>query len=407
MNRRTWTFILIGTLVVIAAGVSIYFAFPHPTHLSGDPWDYTILPVEMPKDWTLVSHGVVTPHDVAQQNIETDVPLTEAVSLKNFVQLYYAKYEPPPLSHYLDFTIQIIVYQAEADAQAALAEGAPTEAGWESLTAPTVGDETKAWRFLTDDPTINQNIYRVDFRFLNGVGSVTMIGTRDALPNINEPVSYARKIQNKMLTKATPKEIQRLQALRMPDLRNVLLSQDDLAKLDDYLGGRWQIDARLVPQWTPTDKIQSPQEQKVLQQLGRVSGYQMFLVKVLAAAEKEKSIPAGLFQQVTVYQRPDAAAQSLKLMIGLEKLPELPLPTTIGDQARAWGGVLTTNDTDPPTTVAVHEFDIQVGRYIGSIRLQSRPLAGSELEAGQIANLQMAIKLAEGLAVKMKAANGK
>ena len=405
MNRRTWSLILIGTLAVAAVGVGIYFAFPHPTHLSGDPWDYTILPVEMPKDWTLVKHGVVTPHDVAQQNIETDAPLTDSVSLKNFVQLYYAKYEPPPLSHYLDFTLQIILYQSEADAQAALTEGAPSEAGWESLTAPTVGDETKAWRFLTDDPTISQNIYRVDFRFLNGVGSVTMIGTRDALPNIDEPVSYARKIQNKMLTKATPKEIQRLRALVMPDLRNVLLSQDDLAKLDDYLGGRWQIDARLVPQWTPTDKIQGEQEQKVLQQLGRVSGYQMFLVKALAAAEKEKNAPAGLFQQVTVYQRPDAAAQALKLMIGLEKVQELPPPTEIGDQTRAWGGVLTTNDTDPPITVAVNEFDIKVGRYIGSIRLQSRPLAESELQAGQIANLQFALKLAQGLAAKMQEAS--
>ncbi len=401
MNRKPLLLVLVGALVVVAVGLGIYFALPHPTYLSGDAWDYTILTTEVPKDWKLVKHGVITPHDVAQQNLEADAPLPEAVSLKNFVQLYYAKYEPPPLSEYLDFTIQIILYQAAADAQTALAGGAPTEAGWESVSAPAIGDETRAWRFTApDDPTLNQNLYRVDFRFLNGVASVTMIGTATALPNLNEPVGYAKKIHNKMLYKATPAELQDLRLLQMADLREVLLSQDDLAKLDDYLGGRWQIDVRIVPQWTPTDKISGEAQRELLQQLGRVSGYQAFYVKVLGETEKQLSIPAGLFQQVSTYQRVDSAAQALKMMAGLEQVTELP-PPDLGNAARAWGGLLTTDDTGTPITLAVHEFDFQVGRYIGSIRLQSRPLAASELQSGQVINLQLALKLAQGLAAKL------
>jgi hypothetical protein len=52
----------------------------------------------------------------------------------------------------------------------------------------------------------------------------------------------------------------------------------------------------------------------------------------------------------------------------------------------------------------VSEIDFQVGRFVGSIRLQSRSLAEAELTAGQVENLQLAIKFATGLAVNLKAA---
>ena len=406
MNRKTWTLIIAGALIVAAAGLGIYFALPHPTHLSGNTWDYTILPGEVPEDWTLVRHGVITPHDVAQENIELEASVTETVSLKNMVQLYYARYEPPHLSRYLDFTIQIILYQTGADAQIALAEGAPTEAGWESTAVPRIGDETRAWRFVSSDPTISQNLYRVDFRFLNGVASVTMIGTADALPDIDEPAGYAQKIYGKMVNKATPTEVQRLRAAAMPDLRDVLLSQGDIARLDDDLGGRWQVDPRFLPQWTPTDEMSTEAQRQVLKQLGRVSGYQMFLVKALSNAEKQKTTSEGLFQQVSAYARPDAAEQALTLMIGLEQVQAFPIPPDVGDQARAWGGLLSSTGSDgKDITLAVNEIDFQVGRYVGSIRLQSRPLAESEYQSGQTQNLQLAIKLAAGLAAKMQAAN--
>jgi hypothetical protein len=65
--------------------------------------------------------------------------------------------------------------------------------------------------------------------------------------------------------------------------------------------------------------------------------------------------------------------------------------------------VLTSTQSDgTQTTLAVSEIDFQVGRFVGSIRLQSRPLAESELTSGQVENLELAVKFATGLAANLK-----
>ncbi len=404
MHRNTWIIASIGAVIVAAIGLGIYLALPHPTQLTGDTWDYTILPAEAPKGWNLTEQGVITPHDVAQESVERSLPITASVSLNNMLQLYYGKYEPPETSKYLDFSIQIITYQTDADAAAALDAGGPG-AGWEKVGAATIGDESQVWHFVNVDPTISQNIYRVDFRFLNGVASVAMIGTAEVLPNAGEPMRYARKILEKMRTKATPKEVRRLKEARLPDLRQVLLTQAEIAKLDDKLGGRWQVDSRFMPQWTPTDQLGSPSARELLAKLGRASGYQMFLVKALSAEEKKDNISEGLFQQVSGYKQADGAQGALNAMIGLEQGVESPAPPQVGDKTRAWSAVLTGTQSDgTQTTLAVSEIDFQVGHFVGSIRLQSRSLAEAELTSGQVENLQLAIKFATGLAVNLKAA---
>jgi hypothetical protein len=403
MNRNTWIIASIGAVVVAAVGLGIYFSVPHPTQLTGDAWDYTILPAEAPKDWNLTRQGVITPHDLAQESLATTLPVSASASLNNMVQLYYAKYEPPENSQYLDFSLQIIMYETDADAAAALDAGGPG-AGWEKASGATIGDESQVWHFINVDPTISQNIYRVDFRFLNGVASVTMIGTAEVLPNVGEPMRYARKILEKMRTKATPKEVQRLKEARLPDLRKVLLTQAEIAKLDDKLGGRWQVDPRFMPQWTPTDQLSSLSARELLAQLGRASGYQMFLVKALSAAEKTGNISDGLFQQVSGYKQADGAQGALNAMIGLEQGVESPAPPQVGDKTRAWSAVLAGTQSDGTrTTLAVSEIDFQVGRFVGSVRLQSRPLAEDELTSGQVENLKLAVKFATGLAVNLKA----
>jgi hypothetical protein len=403
MKRRTWILVWIGTVAVAAAGLGVYFALPHPTHLSGDPWDYTILPHETSKDWVLVRQGVITPHDLEQADGEAQTPISTSVNLNNMVSLYYAEYEPPHLSEYLDFTIEIITYRTDADAAAALAGGAPGDE-WEKTPASTIGDESVVWHYLNPDPTLNQNLYRVDFRFLNGIGSVTMIGTRKVLPNAGEPLDYARKIQQKMLNKAVPKELTRLRRSRQPDLRPLLVNQAQIAVLDEHLGHRWQIDSRFVPQWTPTDKIDSPEARELRTQLGRTTGYQMFLVKSLSTEERNKNISEGFFQQISAYGREDAAQAALKAMIGLENVPEAPTPPQVGDQSRLWGGLLTTTQSDGTRlTLAVNEIDFTVGSYVGSIRLQSRPLAESEFTSAQVENLQLTLKLATMLAANLGA----
>ncbi len=397
MSRKTLLFVIVGALAVIAAGLSLYILRPRPTHLTGDAWDYTLLPNEVADGWKLRSQGIITPHDLTQESLETNTNLTQSVSLLNMTQLYYAAYQPPEQSLYFDLTLQVILYAAEAEAAAAFAPENPG-VEWEPVAVAQVGDEGRAWRYLNPDPTLNQNIYRIDFRFLNGIASVTMLGATEALPNLDEPLAYARLIHQKMLTHPTPGELQRLERAHRPDLRAALLTQTQLVQVDDYLGGRWQMDSRLLPGWTATAAF-NPESQSTLQRLGRVTGYQMFLVKALSQAEQTHNFPAGLFQQVTLYGQADAAGEALGYMVGLEQFPEREPSSKVGDEARAWSGLLeSTTNAGVKITVAVTEIDFRVGTYIGSIRLQTRPLTPAELADGQASNEQLALTLAQRLA---------
>jgi hypothetical protein len=130
----------------------------------------------------------------------------------------------------------------------------------------------------------------------------------------------------------------------------------------------------------------------------------MFLVKALSAAEKTDNISDGLFQQVSGYKQADGAQGALNAMIGLEQGVESPAPPQVGDKTRAWSAVLTSTQSDgTQTTLAASEVDFQVGRFVGSVRLQSRPLAEDELTSGQVENLKLAVKFATGLAANLKA----
>jgi hypothetical protein len=111
-----------------------------------------------------------------------------------------------------------------------------------------------------------------------------------------------------------------------------------------------------------------------------------------------------LFQQASGYKQADGAQGALNAMIGLEQGVESPAPPQVGDKTRVWSAVLTSTQSDGThITVAVSEIDFQVGRFVGSIRLQSRPLAEAELTSGQVENLQLAVKFATGLAINLKA----
>ena len=356
--------------------------------LSGDAWDYALQPADAPAGWTLAESGIITAHDQAQDALEAStaltasIPVTPSASVQNMTHLYYARYQPPDTSGYADFTYQVILYPKVADAQAALA-GENPGAEWESAPAPALGDGAHLWHFLSD-PSANENIYRLDFRYLNGIGSLTLMGTTKAVPNADETLGYAQKILAAMKAGATPTDLKRLLSAGLPDLRRLLLTQDQLTQADSYLGGRWQLASEQLPGWTPTSSM-SAGAQQALAPLGRVTGYQMFLFKSVTGAEYHGTIPLLLFQQVTAYTRADNAQKALDMMKGVEQLPETPGAPQIGDgQVHAWGGELSTGQGADKGTVAVAELDFRVGNYVASVKLQSRPLDAGELSSASI-----------------------
>ncbi len=410
MKRTIW--ILIAAMLVFSVAIGVYVALPEPApdHLDGDAWDYTLLPGDVPADWSLSAHGIITAHDVAQEQLQTTGAITLSTSLDNLRELYYARYRPPELSHYFDFSLQVLVYQSEADAMAALAREDPG-AEWERVSADArVGDESQIWHFINpaDDPTLSQNIYRVDFRYLNGIGSVTLMGTAEVVPDFDEPVDYAKRIWDKMRAGATPKGLADLRGARLPDLRSLLVSQNQLTGLDTYLGERWRVDSRAIPQWIPNDAFPDQKTRDALEQLGRVTGYQGFYFKPLTQEESRQNLAQSLFQQVTVYRRADSAQTALGIMAGLEQVSEIASPVVVGDETRVWSGLLNSTDADGTTvTVAVQEVDFRVGQYVASVRLQTRSLASAEWQPGQVESLQFALALAQALADNLRAASAR
>jgi hypothetical protein len=403
MKRIAWS--VGGLLLVAGLALGVYLATPRPTQLTGDAWDYTILANEVPDGWRLVSHSIITAHDVAQESLETSVPITASASLANLHSLYYADYRPQASSEYFDFTIQTLLYVSAADAASAMAREDPGPE-WESVSGPSLGEESRIWHFINPEPDLDQNIYRVDFRYLNGIGSLTMMGTAKALPDFEEPVRYARKMLDKMRAAATPQALRQLERARLPDLRQLLLSQDQLAQLDPYLGGRWQLDSRSIPQWTPNESFAGEEARALLRRLGRVTGYQVYLVKALSSDERDRSFPASLFQQVSAYSQPEGAHTGLSAMAGVEQLAEVRSALVdVGDEVRLWTGLLpTARDDGTEVTVAVHEIDFRVGPYVGSIRLQTRPLDPSEYIEGRERSLDFARELALALAANLSGA---
>lgn len=386
---RRWA-ILGGLLLVCAAvGVVVYQARPSaPALLRGDAWDYGLQAGDVPADWAVAENGIITAHDLAQEKLEAgtavtgSVPITPSASLEGMTHLYYVTYQLPDSSDYGDFTYQVILYPTTAAAKAALASENPG-AEWDSAPAPALGDEVHLWRFR-NDPAVGENLYRVDFRYLNGIGSATLLGTAKAVQPADAALGYAQKILEKMKAGTTPDELKRLQSARLPDLRQLLLTQDQLTKADPPLGGRWQIASQQLPGWTPTSSM-SAGAQQALAPLGRITGYQMFGFKSVTAAEYHSTYAILFFQQVTAYAQAGNAQKALDMMKGVEQLPEAANPPQIGGgPAHAWRGELSTTLGSDKATVAVSELDFRVGNYVASIRLQSRPLDASETSSANI-----------------------
>ena len=398
---RTRLGILFGSLLLIFSiavwAVILRWAGTVPTELSGDPWDYAIWLSDLPAGWSVSEQNITTPYDLAQAALEagatvtstvpaaptapvtSTAPLTDSATLNNMTEMYRVSYQPPDSSGYANFTCQVILYQSDLDAQAALAADAPGPE-WESAATPEVGDEAHLWHFRNPDPSVSENIYRMDFRYLNSVASVTLLGTAKAVPDPKEVTAYAGQIFDRMKKAPTPPDLKSLQSAGYPDLRRYLLTQTQIAQGDLYLANRWLVATEQLPSWTPTS-IMSAGAQKALAPLGRLTGYQMYFYKSLTQSELKGAMPVLLFQQVTAYRQAANAQKGLDMMQGISQLDEFPDPPQIGDgQTHAWKGELSTTQSDGTKVfVAVSEIDFRVGNYVASIKLQSRPLSDNEI----------------------------
>lgn len=363
---------------------------PAPTRVSGDAWEYALLKEDVPEGWTIEGQSLQTAYDLS---VSQPVTVTEA--LKDVQQLYSQRYVPPPSSEYAELDVDILLYNSAEEAQASLKADSLNEE-WELVSAPTVGDESRVWRYKNTPETPNQGLYRADFRYFNAIGSITLFGSSNAVPNPDEALAYAQKVLEKMKAGALPASLARLQSANRPDVRTLLLSQTQLKTLDPVLGERWQISAQQLGGWTENADF-GEQAASVLNRLGRLTGYQLYMAKALSNEERAKSAGYILFQQISVYPDAESANKGLQAMVGVQNVQEIVATTPVGDQTRWWHTELVNKNSQE--TIALTEINFRVGHYVATVQLQSssRP-ENTDMTAVMIENEQVATELALQLA---------
>ncbi len=401
MMKRPIVWTILAALVLVAAVVAaLVLAQPQPTVLAGDPWDYNLSIKDLPEDWNANSARIQTAYELALLSADTsgdnaNAPLS---SLAGLLSTHYADFNKDTGDIFY-MSSQVILYDTPQAAHSAFTAETPG-AEWEKLTpSQTIGEETIVWHLISTPEAPDQASYRVDFRYLNGIGSIGVTGTTDGMNDDKVALEYVAKILDKMQKSARPEALKTLNDASRPDLRTLVLDQNQLAELDSKLGERWVFDDREPPAWTPNSSFTDPDG---LAGFGRIMGYQAFMIKLLNPEEVEPALTAGFFQQVTAYQEADKAQQILEHMDGLGSgLWEAP--PGVGDSARAWSEVFK-SEGDQSQIIAVTEIGFRVGTYIGSVRVQTVPLLVVQVKEAREANQQLAQKLAEALADKLKTA---
>ncbi|MBI4316086.1 MAG: hypothetical protein HY679_09125 [Chloroflexi bacterium] len=395
----TWIFIAVAIVAAIVVA-ALVLRKPTPALVVGDPWDYALTLSDLSPKWEVSNSEIQTAYDVAQPAVPaaTADPVSNPSSQSGLQKIYFIDFTNQTASDIFFISSQVVIYDTPQSAQAALAAEAPGQE-WEKFTpSQTIGDGTIAWHLLPKEDAPQQAAYRVDFRYLNAIGSVGVTGTNETIVDDKQAQAYAVKVFDKMKKAAQPEALKLLVDGGQPDLRPLLLTQSELAGLDPNVGRPWTYDSRLLPAWTPNSALSDPQG---VARFGRLMGYQVYMIKLLGPDDTHAIFSGGLLQQVTAYAQADKAQQILEHMAGLEIGP-WPTPPQVGDSARGWSDTLHPQEA-PSQTVAVTEIDFRVGTYIASIRLQTLPLTAAEIADAGEANRQLARKLALALADKLRA----
>ncbi|MBM4424356.1 MAG: hypothetical protein FJ030_13375 [Chloroflexi bacterium] len=390
MNQRI---VWIITALIVAGVVigAIVISNRPPSSLDGDPWDYNIMESDLPEGWSVSSADLQTAYDVAREGALS--------AMADMRASHFIEFAEPTAGDVFYLTSQVVLFDSAEAAKAAMAAEAASEE-WEKIEGSrTVGDETVVWRLKPVADAPEQVSYRADFRYLNGVVSVAMTGTVGAVKDDGPVLVYAGKVWAKMRELARPDALDVLSNARHPDLRGLVLSQNDLAQADPNFGDRWVFNSSLLPSWTPNSGFPDPDG---MAKLGRVMGYQVYLVKPLTDDELKSEFSTGLFQQATAFTSAENAEQTLAKMVGLEGGLWTNAPT-IGESAKGWTQEYQSQGTSAGSgVVAATEITFRVGTYIGSIRIQTSPVIQPKSLEARASNEHLAQLLANALAEKLK-----
>ncbi len=386
MNRPALIFASAGVLLIAIIGALYYFN--RPTFVSGDPWTYNLTDKDLPEGWTQVSSNIETAYDLSRDGGQVPAGLKDVHSVQ---------FSQPTAVDVFDITSQVLIYDSVDSAQASFAGETPGDE-WETVaSSQKVGEATTVWRFKTGTDAPDQATYRIDTRVLNAIVSLTATGTTDGMPNETIALKYAGTVASKIQQGAKPEELDKLGS--QPDLRGLLLTQSELAGIDSDQGELWVFNSALQPGWTPNSAFDNPAG---MDQLGRLTGYQAWLIKPVTIEELKPETAVSLFEQVTVFKSPENAKAILNKMVGLESGAWEAVPQ-VGDSAKGWTKIVDVSSTSAGSGAVVStEISFTQGSYTGSIRVETSVVKEAEIAGARTANEALASQLALALAESIK-----
>lgn len=386
MNRPVLIFVVAGILLIAIIGGAFYFN--RPTFVSGDAWTYNLTEKDLPEGWAQTNASIETAYDLSQAGNQVPVGLEEVHSVQ---------FSHPTAVDVFNLTSQVLIYDSTDNAQAALTKETPGEE-WDPVTvSQKLGEATTVWHLKTAEDAPDQATYRVDARVLNAIVSLTATGTKEGMPTEAVVMSYAGKVVGKIQQGAKPEELGKLGD--HTDLRTLLLTQSEIATIDSYQGDLWVFNSALQPGWTPNSAFANPAG---MDQLGRVMGYQAWLIKPVTNEELKPETAVSLFEQVTVFNSPENAQAILDKMVGLEDGAWTAAPK-VGDSAKGWTKVVDASSTSAGSGVVVStEISFRQGIYTGSIRIETSAVKEADIEHARAANELLANQLAVALVNNLK-----
>lgn len=329
-----------------------------PSLVEGDPWDYNLtlkdLPAGFTQEFLNLESGVITNRDAS---LTANAPaLFGTLNAEGRQFGHFVEFTGGPPEGYDHVAALVVVYRTVAGATAGHAESLPgvdPDIEWRPASgAEKIGDESRVLEMLTPGEEV---VYRVDFRHRNAWASVGVGGKPENVPDPKPALDFAKVILARLQATPVPQPLAALRKANLPDIRGLMLNQEDLIELDPANGVVWYYDDGPLPQWTP------PQD-------GPVAGYQISFYRPTAKEDVTTRQPHTMIVSLLAYPSEAGAKGAILGASGPPEAQKIPLDP-VGQESAGWYRSGAVNFFGTPQFQSIYEINFRIGVYIAGVRV--------------------------------------
>lgn len=312
------------------------------------------MPAQFKQEYLELESGVITNRDVSRA--ANDAGLFARANAQGRKLGHFVEFTGGPPGSYSHVASLVVVYRTAQGAAAGLAESVPgpdPDIEWTAVpVSETIGDESQVWEMLVPGEEV---VYRTDFRYRNVRVSVGVGGKPEFVRDPRPSLDFAQALLARMEASPVPHPLAALRKAHLPDLREMILTQEDLIELDPINGVVWHYDDNPLPQWTP-------------EKGGQVAGYQTSFYRPTAREDVRSRQPYTLIVTLLAYPSVAGAQAAIAGAAGPPNAQAVPLDP-VGQQSAGWyrsGSVNFLGATQPQST---YEINFRVGAYVAGLRV--------------------------------------